>query len=248
MMGTRFLLVGIGMYVFLRLRGAPGPNLREWWWSTIIGVFLMLGGSASVAYAEQWVSSGLAALAIATTPIWSVLFAGIWKRRPTRIEWAGLIVGLAGVVLLNFEGDFRASPLGAAALMLAPMSWAFGSVWSQQVRLPKGMMAGAAQMMTGGGVVMAVGFAMGERVTAFPGWRTISAVAYLGVVGSLVGFSAYVSSSAGCACPGNELACESYHRGSLGIWLMGRRSRRWAWRRCSSSLRAWRWSFSDRGA
>jgi drug/metabolite transporter (DMT)-like permease len=126
MMGIRFFLVGVGFYFFLRLKGTPDPSLREWWWSAVIGTFLMLGGSAGVAYAEQWVSSGLAALVIATTPLWTVLFAGIWGRWPNRLEWAGLLVGLAGIIVLNLAGDLRASPLGATALILAAMSWAFG--------------------------------------------------------------------------------------------------------------------------
>ena len=192
MMGIRFFLFGIGIYIYLRLRGAPNPDLREWLWSSVIGFFLMLGGSAGVAYAEQWVASGLAALVIATTPLWTVLFAGIWKRWPNRLEWAGLLVGLAGIVVLNLEGDLRTSPLGAALLILAAISWAFGSAWSQQLKLPKGMMAGAAQMITGGAIVLLVSFAIGERITAVPTWRSISAVLYLGVVGSLVGFTSYV--------------------------------------------------------
>ena len=191
LMGVRFFLFGIVVYVFLRLRGAPAPGRVEWWWSAVIGTFLMLGGSASVSYAEQWVASGLAALVLATTPLWTVLFAGIWGRWPNRLEWTGLVVGLGGVVVLNLSGDLRAHPIGAVLLVLAAISWAFGSVWSRRVPLPKGMMAGAAQMITGGAIVMAVGFAMGERITALPTWRSVMAVLYLGVVGSLVGFSAY---------------------------------------------------------
>ena len=191
LMGVRFFLFGIVVYVFLRLRGAPAPGRVEWWWSAVIGTFLMLGGSASVSYAEQWVASGLAALVLATTPLWTVLFAGIWGRWPNRLEWTGLVVGLGGVVVLNMSGDLRAHPIGAVLLVLAAISWAFGSVWSRRVPLPKGMMAGAAQMITGGAIVMAVGFAMGERITALPTWRSVMAVLYLGVVGSLVGFSAY---------------------------------------------------------
>jgi len=191
LMGVRFFLFGIVVYVFLRLRGAQAPGRVEWWWSAVIGTFLMLGGSASVSYAEQWVASGLAALVLATTPLWTVLFAGIWGRWPNRLEWTGLVVGLGGVVVLNMSGDLRAHPIGAALLVLAAISWAFGSVWSRRVPLPKGMMAGAAQMITGGAIVMAVGFAMGERITALPTWRSVMAVLYLGVVGSLVGFSAY---------------------------------------------------------
>lgn len=192
MMGIRFFLFGIGFYVYLRLRGAPNPSLREWLRSAVIGAFLMLGGSAGVAYAEQSVASGLAALAIATTPLWTVLFAGIWKRWPNRFEWAGLLVGLAGIAVLNLEGDLKASPLGAMLLILAAMSWAFGSAWSQHLKLPKGMMAGAAQMITGGAIVLLLSVAIGEKIMAIPTWRSISAVLYLGIVGSLVGFTAYV--------------------------------------------------------
>ena len=191
MMGIRFFLFGIGIYGYLRMRGAPNPSLSEWSRSAVIGIFLMLGGSAGVAYAEQWVSSGLAALMIATTPLWTVLFAGIWRRWPNRLEWAGLLIGLVGIVVLNFEGDLRASPLGAALLIVAAMSWAFGSVWSQQMKLPRGMMAGAAQMITGGAVVLLFSLAIGERIMAVPTWRSISAVLYLGIVGSLAGFTAY---------------------------------------------------------
>jgi drug/metabolite transporter (DMT)-like permease len=191
MMGIRFLVFGLGFYAWLRLRGAARPSLREWWWSTIIGAFLMLGGSAGVAYAEQWVASGLAALVIATTPLWTVLFAAVWKHRTNKVEWLGLGVGLCGIALLNLGGGLRANPLGATILVLAALSWAFGSALSRHVPLPSGMMAGAAQMVVGGLVVLAVSFAIGERVTTLPSLRSFVAVIYLGIVGSLVGFTAY---------------------------------------------------------
>jgi drug/metabolite transporter (DMT)-like permease len=191
MMGIRFFLFGAGFYAYLRLRGAPRPGWGEWLRSAAIGTFLMLGGSAGVAYAEQWVDSGLAALVIATTPLWTVLFAGIWKRWPNKLEWAGLLIGLAGIVVLNFEGDLRASPPGAILLLLAAMSWAFGSAWSQNMKLPKGMMAGAAQMIMGGAVVLFVSLVAGESIAAMPSWRSVTAVLYLGIFGSLVGFTAY---------------------------------------------------------
>ena len=192
MMGIRFFLFGLIAYAWLRLRGADRPSRREWWWSAVIGLFLMLGGSAGVAYAEQWVSSGLAALVIATTPLWTVLFAAIWKHRPNRMEWLGLVVGFSGIVLLNLGGDLRANPVSAVLLMLAALCWAFGSAWSRHVPLPRGMMAGAAQMIAGGAIVLIVGFATGERVTAMPSLRSLAAVAYLGIVGSLIGFTAYI--------------------------------------------------------
>ncbi len=225
MMGIRFFLFGIGIYGYLRLRGAPNPNLREWLWSAVIGTFLMLGGSAGVAYAEQWVASGLAALVIATTPLWTVLFAGLWKRWPNRLEWAGLLVGLVGIVVLNFEGDLRANPVGAILLILAAMSWAFGSAWSQNLKLPKGMMAGAAQMITGGAIVLLVSFVIGEKITAIPTWRSISAVLYLGIVGSLVGFTAYtyLLSRVRPALATSYAYVNPIIAVLLGMWLLGER-------------------------
>ncbi|MDA8099496.1 MAG: drug/metabolite exporter YedA [Nitrospiraceae bacterium] len=191
MMGMRFFVFGLGMYAWLIMRGEKSPTLREWLWSVVIGTFLMLGGSAGVAYAEQWVASGLAALVIATTPLWTVLFAALWRHRPNAVEWVGLAVGFGGIVLLNLGGDLRANPVGAVLLVLAAISWAFGSALSRHVALPRGMMAGAAEMIAGGAVVIVTGFALGERVTAMPTFRSLVAVVYLGIVGSLIGFTAY---------------------------------------------------------
>jgi drug/metabolite transporter (DMT)-like permease len=192
MMGIRFFLVGVGLYIFLRLRGAPAPNSVQWRNAALIGIFLFLGGSGGIAYAEQWVPSGLAALVIATTPLWTVLCAGIWSEWPTRHEWVGLLLGLVGIVLLNFEGDLRASPLGAVALLVSAASWAFGSAWSRQLELPKGQMTGAVQMIAGGAVTLLASAAMGERIAGIPTWKSIGAVIYLAIFGSLVGFSAYM--------------------------------------------------------
>jgi len=189
--GFRYLLVGVGMYLSLRHRGAPPPTRREWSWSALIGLFLLLGGTAGVVYAEQWVGSGLAALVLATTPLWTVLFAGIWRQWPTGLEWVGIVIGFSGIVVLNLGGDLRAHPLGAALLMLAALSWSFGSVLSLRVPRPAGMMAGAAQMATGGLLVLVVGLGAGERVPAHAAARPTAALVYLAIFGSLLGYTAY---------------------------------------------------------
>jgi len=191
MMGIRFFLVGIGFYVYLRIRGTAAPTIKQWAHATSIGGLLFLGGSGGVAYAEQWVASGLAALVIATTPLWTVLFAGIWKQWPARYEWIGLILGFAGILLLNLDGDLRAHPAGTAALILAAASWAFGSAWSLRLSLPSGMMSSATQMIGGGAIVLVFSIIAGERIAAVPTWRSLGAMAYLAVFGSLVGFTAY---------------------------------------------------------
>jgi drug/metabolite transporter (DMT)-like permease len=189
--GSRYMLVGLFMYIYLRGKGAAAPSRAEWRGSAVVGAFLLLGGTGMVVYAEQWVGSGLAALMLATAPLWTVLFAGIWKQWPTRSEWLGIALGLAGIVLLNLEGDLRAHPAGAVLLAFAAVSWAFGSVLSTRLSLPSGAMASAAQMFCGGTLVLAIGFVSGERVPMHPTPRALGALVYLGIFGSLLGYSAY---------------------------------------------------------
>jgi len=189
--GSRYMLVGLGMYVYLRGKGAAAPTRTQWGGSAAIGAFLLLGGTAGVVYAEQWVGSGMAALVLATTPLWTVLFAGIWNKWPQRNEWLGLALGFIGIVLLNFEGDLRTHPAGAALLALAAASWSFGSVLSTRISLPPGAMASAAQMFSGGMLVLAIGFVSGERVPLHPSLRATGALVYLAIFGSLLGYTAY---------------------------------------------------------
>jgi drug/metabolite transporter (DMT)-like permease len=189
--GFRYMLVGAGMYGYLRIKGSPSPSRGQWRNSLIIGVFLLLGGTGGVVYAMQWVGSGTSALVIATTPLWTVLFGGLWKQWPQRNEWMGLALGFAGIVLLNMNGDLRAHPAGAALLILSAVSWSFGSVLSLRLKLPSGMMASAAQMFSGGFIVLLVGFLSGENIPAHPPARAVAALVYLAIFGSLLGYTAY---------------------------------------------------------
>lgn len=189
--GFRYMLVGLGLFVYLRWRGAPPPTKAQWKGSAVIGTFLLLGGTGGVVYAMQWVGSGTAALVVATTPLWTVLFAGIWGQWPVRREWSGLALGFCGIALLNIHGDLRAHPLGAVLLMLSAASWSFGSVLSLRLTLPSGMMASALQMFSGGLLVVLIGFAVGERFPAHPPVRSVAALVYLAIFGSLLGYTAY---------------------------------------------------------
>ncbi|MDA8339084.1 MAG: drug/metabolite exporter YedA [Nitrospiraceae bacterium] len=191
MAGLRFLVTGGGLYLFLRIRGTTVPGYTQWIGASLVGGFLLLGGNGGVVFAEQWVASGLAALGVATVPLWTVLFSGIWKRWPTRFEWAGLLLGFAGIILLNFEGDLRASPAGAIALIIAAICWAFGSAWSRHLSLPSGLMASAVEMIAGGVLLLAASFLTGEKMNGFPAWHSVGALFYLMIFGSLIGFSAY---------------------------------------------------------
>ena len=192
MAGIRYLVAGSIMFVFLKLRGAPNPTRKQWLAMAAIGALLLVGGNGGVTFAEQWVASGLAAVWIATMPLWAALFAGLWGRWPTRLEWVGLGMGLVGVVLLNLERNLQANPIGAIALLISTICWGFGSVWSQRLSLPQGMMSSAGEMLAGGTILMAISLALGERLAGPPPAESIWAVAYLVVFGSIVAFSAYV--------------------------------------------------------
>ncbi len=191
MAGARFFAVGAGLFGYLKFKGAQTPDLRQWGGGAVVGSLLLFVGNGGVVVAEQWVGSGLAALVVATTPLWTVLFAGIWKRWPSRSEWIGLGLGFAGIVLLNFEGDLRASPVGAITLFVAALAWALGSAWSRHLPLPAGMMAAAVEMITGGAMLLLVSLLTGERIVHTPSLRAVSALIYLCIFGSLVGFSAF---------------------------------------------------------
>ncbi|AEB10885.1 drug/metabolite exporter YedA [Marinithermus hydrothermalis] len=191
MAGLRFTLAGSLLYAFLRVRGVRPPTRREWEASAVVGGLLLVGGNGNVTVAEQWVASGLAALMVATVPLWAAVFAGLWGQWPTRLEWLGLALGFVGVALLNLEGDLRASPLGALLLLLAPALWALGSIWSRYLPLPPGGIAAAAQMLTGGGLLLLLSWGIGERWEGTPSPQALGAFVYLVVFGSLVAFSAY---------------------------------------------------------
>ena len=163
----------------------------QWFGAGVVGALLLGGGNGGVTFSEQWVSSGLAAVWVATMPLWAALFAGLLGRWPTRWEWLGLALGLVGVALLNLESNLRANPVGAIALTVAAICWALGSVLSQRLSLPKGMMASAAQMLIGSATLFALSLISGERLTGLPTIRSASAILYLVVFGSLIGFSSY---------------------------------------------------------
>jgi drug/metabolite transporter (DMT)-like permease len=190
--GIRFVIAGAVLYVFLRLRGAPNPSLREWGGAAIVGTLLLAGGNGMVAFAEQSVDSGLAAILIATIPLWAALFASLWSERPGRPELLGLGLGFIGVGLLNTGSSLSGHPLPAAILILAAIVWAFGSMWGRHLPMPRGVMASAAEMLTGGAMMLAIGGIRGEHFNAFPTARSIWAVVYLIVFGSFVGYSSYV--------------------------------------------------------
>ncbi len=192
MASLRFLVAGGLLYGVLRLTGAPGPSLTEWGGAAVVGTLLLSVGNAGVAYAQQWVDTGAAAMVIATVPIWVTMFSGLGGEWPHRREWLGIALGLLGVVILNLDGNMRASPLGATVLLVAAASWGFGSVLGKRLPLPSGSMSSAAQMLAGGAVLAVVSWLHGEKMTATPTADAMLALVYLVLFGSFVAYSAYL--------------------------------------------------------
>ena len=193
LMGSiRFIAASLVFYAFLRWRGHAAPTRAQWRNAAIMGLFMMLLGNGMVNFAEQSVSSGLAAIAVASMPLWAALFGVLRKQHPSRSEWLGLAIGFIGVIWLNAGSQLRGSLPGMAALILAPIAWAWGSVWSRGRDLPAPFMSTAAQMLCGGVAMGLLGLGLGERMSEVPPLRATLAVGYLAAFGSIIGFSAYV--------------------------------------------------------
>ncbi|NID16008.1 drug/metabolite exporter YedA [Luteibacter yeojuensis] len=188
----RFAIAGVLLFAVLRFRGEAMPTARQWKNAAIVGTLLLAGGNGLVCFAEQSVGSGIAAVAVASMPLFAAVFSGIYGEWPSRGETAGLLLGFLGVIVLNLGAGLAGSPLGAIALIVAAMSWAFGSVWSKRQDMPKGPMNTAAQMLCASVSLAIIAFLHGERVPAHPEAGATAALAYLVVFGSIIAFSAYL--------------------------------------------------------
>jgi drug/metabolite transporter (DMT)-like permease len=190
--GIRFFAAGIAMYASLRLRGAKPPTLRQWRNAAVTGILLLLFGNGLVCFAEQSVTSGIAAVAIASEPLFVALVLFAYRERPSRSEIVGLVVGFLGVIVLNSGGTMRSAPRAASALLVATAAWAFGSMWSRRQDMPDGPMNVAAQMLCAAPALALTAWLTGERLPAHPSAASILAIAYLAVFGSIIAFSAYL--------------------------------------------------------
>jgi drug/metabolite transporter (DMT)-like permease len=187
----RFLVAGALLFLFLRARGERAPSAREWGAAAVTGGLFFVLGNGLVNVAEERVSTGLASVLVATMPLWATLFARFTGARTTAREWLGIGLGLGGVIVLNMGGEMRATGMGAVCALVAPLAWALGSIVGKRLALPKGAMRNATQMLCGGAMMAVVSVALGEHPPAAPAGRTVGALAYLAIFGSLIAFSAY---------------------------------------------------------
>jgi drug/metabolite transporter (DMT)-like permease len=192
MAGVRYLLAGLLIFAWLKWRGAPNPSGREVAGAALLGALMPGIGNGLVTVAETHVSSGVAALVVATVPLFTTFFARFLGHPTRTIEWLALALGFVGIVVLNFGSNLSASPLGALLLIIACSGWALGSALSKKVRQPAGMMSSAVIMLCAGVMLLASSRLAGEHLHTMPGLAGWSAVLYLVVFGSIIAYSAYI--------------------------------------------------------
>ena len=192
-MGTRFVVAGILLTIFMRLRGAPWPNVMHWRNAFVVGSLMLAGGMGLLAVASKTIGSGLVATFIAVVPILVSTWGLLWGKRPNRLEITGMAVGMLGVLLLVRGASFTASGVGLMAIAGATTLWSLGSVLqTTSLPLAQGPMGFASEMLCGGAVLMLISLLLGEQFVWPPKPLATAAWAYLVLFGSLVAFSAYL--------------------------------------------------------
>jgi len=202
MAAVRFLVAGGTLFAWMRARGAPWPTADQWRSSAVVGALLLTAGNGAVVMAEQWIPSGLAALLVASVPLWMVLLDARWgsRSRPSRRVITGLVAGFGGVgVLVGSPGagaGGRHELLGVLLVVGGALAWAAGSIYSRHAPSPdRPRVWVAMQMLTGGGALLILAVLTGELERVDPAavsTRSLLALVYLIVFGALMAFSAYI--------------------------------------------------------
>jgi drug/metabolite transporter (DMT)-like permease len=202
MAGSRYLTAGLLLYFFARMQGATRPKPITWQSAAIIGGFLLLGGNGGVTLSEKFIDTGLAAVMVATVPIYIALLSWITGStpRPSPLVLAGLAGGFVGVGILmapslHFApGQSRNPAIGMLILLVSSFLWSAGSLYSRHAKNADSPFIAAGQQMICGGVLLLMAALVTKEklqphsVTALSIWSWI----YLVLIGAIVGFTAYI--------------------------------------------------------
>jgi drug/metabolite transporter (DMT)-like permease len=196
MLGVRFLVAGTILYAWCSRRGLVRPTRRQWAGAAVVGALLPGVGNGTVGWAETRIDSGLAALIIAIVPLWMVMLDRVFLGG--RLAWRGVVgvaIGLGGVAfLVDPTGASTRDLVAAAALVVSSFAWAAGSLYATRAPRPADSLTGVAmQMLTGGVVLCAAGVGQwGDVDLGAVTAKSAGGLAYLIVLGSIVGYTAYV--------------------------------------------------------
>jgi drug/metabolite transporter (DMT)-like permease len=200
LMGVRSMLAGLCLYLWARLRSADAPTLAHWRAAAVVGVLLFLGCHGLLAWAQGRVASGVAALGMATLPLWMTLLDWLWAgaRRPGLPVWLGLALGLLGLAVLIGPGSWSGAvdATGLLVIQASGFSWALGSIKARRSHLPGSVVLSTGmQLMAGGAALLVVALVSGEVAGFDPravSLRSVLGFAYMVGAASIIAFTAYV--------------------------------------------------------
>ena len=194
--GSRFFLAGTLLYAVMRFSGRPRPSGKEWGSLVAIGSLMFVITYGAVFWAEQYVPSGFTSVLEATLPLITIALE-VFVFRQQRFRWSllvAIVVGFAGVLLLLMHNAQHVALLPCVAILGGGTAWSLGAVLTRALPLPKskGITAGA-EMLFGGAILLILSALFGE-MHPFPhvSGKAVGALLYLVIVGSLLGFSAFV--------------------------------------------------------
>ncbi len=192
MAGGRFIISGSILLLVTRLRGQPLPSARQWGLAALFGGMILGLGNGGITFAEQKVSSHVAAVIIGSVPLWMVIWSAIGGKRPGMTELIGVLLGFVGIVLLNVDADLSADGLGIAIILFSTICWSLGSFWKRGRDTAKGLPGAGAEMLSAGVLMLAAGLLRGERMTALPTTESLLAFVYLFTFGGIIAYTSYV--------------------------------------------------------
>jgi drug/metabolite transporter (DMT)-like permease len=195
MAAIRFTCAGGILWGWCRARGVALPRASEWRWAGLTGIVLLVVGNATYAWTLQYLPSGAGSLVFALSPLWMALFAfAMHRERLSALAGAGIVLGLAGMVFLFSPAGGQGFPLWPAVIALGTsLAWGFGSILQRRLRGSDLVQTSAMQMLVAAAalVLLALVFREPLKTSEFVP-SAVGAIAYLVVLGSLVGFSAYL--------------------------------------------------------
>lgn len=226
LIGTRFLMAGALLYGLALWRGENRGDWRDWRENALLGFLLLVCGPGLVAWSEQWLSSSLAALLVATSPVWVTLLDG--KEAFSKSRWVGLLLGLFGVAWLACSSLLASQSgmlLGVAGCLASALAWAVGSLRAHRRPQERSwLFTSGLQMLVAGLGLSTLGLIIGERLSVTTieqqGWL---ALGYLTVFGSVVAFGAYtwLLSNSSPATLSTHAYVNPVVAVFLGLWLGG---------------------------
>lgn len=191
--GLRFVLAGILFLLWAAAKKEIRRPTRIQLRNTAITGFLMLCVSNGLnCIAIKTVPTGVTAIVITSVPIFATLFSRLWGNKTSPLEWGGIGVGIAGVIILNIDASMPMDFFGIFLLLLSSACWAFTSIWLTRMDMPQGKISSALQMLFGGIALLTLSGLFAEKLPATIPWEAIAALFYLITFGSIVGYTSYI--------------------------------------------------------